>query len=117
MKGKAVITYCLPLCYFFLGVLISRLFMMFAMFIAILLSSSLLLSEPVAVPDHPLSISELVDIALSNNPDSKIAWWNARRAASSVDAAKSTYYPKLDLDLSANHGRDFEFINGPNKKY
>lgn len=91
--------------------------MMFGMFIALLLSSSLFLSEPAVVPDHPLTISELVDIALSNNPDSKVAWWNAQRAASSVDAAKSEYYPKLDLGLGASHGRDFEFINGPNRKY
>ncbi len=87
------------------------------MFIAFLLSSSLLLTQPDALPDHPLTISELVSIALEHNPDSKIAWWHAKRAASSLDVAKSAYFPKLDLDLSASHGKEYEFINGPNKTF
>lgn len=94
--------------------------MILHMFTAILLSSSLLLVDPVAskpLPDHPLSISELVAIALANNPDSKMAWWHAQRAVSAVDAAKSAYFPKLDLGLSASQGKEYEFINGPNKKF
>ncbi len=92
-------------------------YIILSMFFTILLSSSLFVAEPKALPDHPATLDELVDVALSNNPETKIAWWNAKRAASSVDASKSAYYPKLDLNMGAAHGKDYEFINGPNKKY
>ncbi len=87
------------------------------MFCTFLLTSALVLAEPKALPDHPATLDELVDVALSNNPDTKIAWWNAKRAQASVDVAKSDFFPKLDLNLGAAHGKTFEFINGPNKKY
>lgn len=82
------------------------------MFTAILLSASLVSADP-----KPLELSELVSIALEHNPDTKIAWWHAKRAASSVSAAKSAYFPKLDLGLTAASGQEYEFINGPNKKF
>lgn len=90
------------------------------MFTLFILSTSLLLAEPAKaepLPDHPLTISELVGIALANNPESKIAWWRAKRAASSLDVAKSAYFPKVDLTLGASHGKEYAFINGPNKKF
>ncbi len=95
-------------------------FIILRMFIAILLSSAILSSAPQEakpLPDHPLTLSELVTIALANSPDSKVAWWNAERAASSIGAAKSRYLPKLDLDLSASQGKEYEFINGPNRSF
>lgn len=72
------------------------------------------LDEPL---NHPLTMSELVNIALKNNPETKQAWWNAQRAAANVGIANSAYYPKLGLNASAAHGRDFKFINGPDVNY
>lgn len=66
---------------------------------------------------HPLSIAELVDIALKNHPETRQAWWNANRAAAALGTAKSAYYPQIDLLAQAKHGRDFKFINGPNTTY
>lgn len=72
-----------------------------------------------ASPDdgRPLTMSELLDIALSNHPSTKQAWWNAQRAASAVGAAKSLYYPQISLEGLATNGRDFKFINGPDTSY
>lgn len=67
--------------------------------------------------DHPLTLSELVDIALEKNPTTKKAWWNATRAAASLGSAKSAYYPKVNMDAFANHGKTFKFINGPDTTY
>lgn len=67
--------------------------------------------------DHPLSLVELVDIALENNPDTRQAWWNAHRAAASVGCAKSAYYPEIGLSANTRHGRDFQFTEGPNVNY
>lgn len=72
-----------------------------------------------ATPDlnHPLTLAELLDIALENNPATSQAWWNARRAAAALGTAKSAYYPQIGLEASITHGRDFKFINGPDVNY
>lgn len=72
-----------------------------------------------ATPDlnRPLTLSELVDIALENHPSTKQAWWNANRAAAALGASKSSYYPNISLGANATNGRDFKFINGPDTSY
>jgi outer membrane protein TolC len=70
-----------------------------------------------SVEDRPLTISELIDIALTNNPSTKQAWWNANRAAASLGSSYSSYYPQLALQASASHGYDFQFTNGPDTNY
>lgn len=93
---------------------------MFAKPILILfLSGSLLLESLSAAQDlrHPLTLTELIDIALENNPSTKQAWWNAHRAAAAVGSAKSAYYPQIDFESSIRNGRDFKSINGPDVNY
>ena len=68
-------------------------------------------------PDKKITLSELVNIALENNPTTRQAWWNARRAAAALGSAKSTYYPQIDLDANVSNGRTFKFINGPDTNY
>lgn len=82
------------------------------MFTTFLLSSSLFI-----LPSHPLTVEEVVSIALEHNPETKGTWWNAKRAVHSRDKAKSAYFPTVDLDLGVTHGKEFEFINGPNRKF
>lgn len=65
----------------------------------------------------PLSLSEILEIALKNNPSTKQAWWSSQRAAQLVGIAKSDTYPKIDLEAGAQHGRTFKYINGPNTNY
>lgn len=66
---------------------------------------------------HPLTPVELVDIALENNPSTRQAWWNAKRAAAALGSARSAYYPVVGLDIHVTNGRDFKFINGPDVNY
>lgn len=68
-------------------------------------------------PPQPLTLSELIDIALKNNPETKQAWWNANRAAAYVGIAESAYYPQLSARGTANNGRTFKFVNGPDTSY
>lgn len=80
----------------------------------------LLIALPLAAcpeTDHPLTLSELIDIALENNPSTRKAWWYANRAAAAVGSAKSAYYPQLGIEANARHGRDYKFINGPDTTY
>jgi len=76
----------------------------------------LLLAAPLAA-DPPLTIAEMVDIALKNHPSTRQAWWNASRAAAVVGTAQSAYYPSVEVDATIQNGRDFKFINGPDVDY
>ena len=44
---------------------------------------------------HPLSLAELVDVALKRNPASQRAWNDARAAAAQVDQAQGYFMPTL----------------------
>lgn len=89
------------------------------MFTKLLIPLLLIVGSLVATPDlcHPLTLPELINIALENHPSTKQAWWNAQRAAAFVGSAKSAYYPQLNLEGSIINGRDFKFINGPDVDY
>ncbi|HNW60717.1 MAG TPA: TolC family protein [bacterium] len=52
-----------------------------------------------------LSLAEAVDIALQNNPDTRMAWANARAAAAGFGAARSSWLPSLKLDGDLGRGR------------
>ena len=79
-----------------------------------ILTNSLVASLDIS---HPLTIAELIDIALDNNPSTRQNWWTANRAASELGRSKSAYYPTVELDSNAKNGKDFKFINGPNTDY
>lgn len=80
----------------------------------------LLLAQSIAMAfeiTHPLTIAELIDIALKTHPSTRQAWWRAHRVDSTLGSAKSAYYPKLNLTAQTTHGKDFQFINGPDTTY
>jgi len=67
--------------------------------------------------DHPLTMGELIALALENNPSTRQTWWNAKRAAAALGVAKSAYQPRIDFESFVKNGRDFKFINGPDTSY
>lgn len=50
--------------------------------------------------DGVLSLADLIDIALQNNPNTKRTWAQARSAAASYGQNLSDYYPELDFSAS-----------------
>lgn len=70
-----------------------------------------------ALESSPLTLAELIDTALENNPYTKKVWWQAKRARVAADLTKSAYYPRVDLETFAEHGRDFKYLNGPDTTY
>ena len=63
------------------------------------------LSLPVAstaVTDKELSLPALVDLALTNNPDTRAAWYNAKAAAARLGETNSQYYPQITLNVTAD---------------
>lgn len=73
--------------------------------------------QPNAEHPAPLTITELLDMALRNNHETQSAWWKACRAAASACITKSAYYPTLGARGTLVHGRDYKFINGQTTNY
>lgn len=48
----------------------------------------------------PLTLAEAVDLALCANPQTRLAWANARAQAAQVGIAESAYLPTLDASIS-----------------
>lgn len=60
---------------------------------------------PNFTPGMSISLGQVVDIALSNNPTTRIAWLAARAAEAQLGVRESVYYPELDLNASATRSR------------
>jgi TolC family type I secretion outer membrane protein len=64
-------------------------------------------------PGMTVSLPQVVDIALSNNPDTRVAWLQARAAEADLGSAKSEYLPQVDLNASVVHSRGNGTTYGP----
>jgi TolC family type I secretion outer membrane protein len=53
-----------------------------------------------------LTLSQLVDIALANNPTTQIAWQDARAAAAAWAQARGLYYPQVSGSAGYFYARD-----------
>src|SRR6266566_2034763 len=62
--------------------------------------------EPEADAQKDYELAELIDLAERINPETKVAWEQAKRAASSIGLAQSQYYPVLALQATANYARE-----------
>ncbi len=67
-------------------------------------------------PGTTLSLGQLVDVALKNNPSTREAWHSARAAAAEVGSKRSLYFPYIEVDGSilrqkqAAVGGQFHFL-------
>ncbi len=63
-------------------------------------------------PAKVYTLAELVNIAEQNNPETRVAWENAKARAADLGIAKSTLYPTLAADVLAGTTRQAIFF-GP----
>lgn len=47
-----------------------------------------------------LTLTDIVDLALRNNPSTRISWENARSAAAAYGSAKGSLFPTIDADVT-----------------
>ena len=59
-------------------------------------------SAEVIARRNALTFTDVIDIALHNNPTTRISWSNARAAAARLGAARGDYLPTAQVDLRAN---------------
>ena len=56
-------------------------------------------------PNHVYSLVELIDIAQSRNPETRVAWEQARQAAIGVGMARAAYLPALTAGVLGGYQR------------
>ena len=54
---------------------------------------------------HPLTLADVVDLALCNTPEVRLQWANARALTAQLGISRSAYYPSLGGSLSVGRNR------------
>jgi outer membrane protein len=69
-------------------------------------------SAPAFVPDPSkiYTLPELINLAEQNNPDTRVAWENAKARAADLGISKSTLYPTMAAVVIAQSSRDNLFF-------
>jgi TolC family type I secretion outer membrane protein len=62
-------------------------------------------APPDIEPRPGMTLAELVDVALSNNPSTRYAWYKARAAAANWGKSRSEYYPTVSGEVETVWGR------------
>jgi outer membrane protein TolC len=55
--------------------------------------------------EGPISLANIVDVALSNNPTTRIAWLEARAAEAALGSERASYFPQIDVLGGATRSR------------
>lgn len=74
-------------------------------------STDLSKDQPPIVPEQkdPFSLAELIDIALTNNVQTKITWASARAAAANFGQTQSQFFPSITGNFSYERARQPDF--------
>lgn len=54
------------------------------------------------LPNHPLNLLEVVNLALCNNPQTREMWSNIQAQSAQVEVSKASEYPSIALNAGAN---------------
>jgi outer membrane protein len=63
-------------------------------------------AEPEADAQKEYELTELIDLAERANPETRVAWDQAKQSAAAVGLAQSDYFPMLALRASADYARE-----------
>ena len=63
-------------------------------------------------PGASLTLADIVDVALQNNPLTRASYLQARSAAANLGSTRSAYYPTLDATVSAARGKQTALGSG-----
>jgi outer membrane protein len=91
--------------------------------IAIFLGAVMLTASPLAAsddmvqgpqPTHSFTLIQLTDMALNNNPQTKLAWAEIRSSQAGVELARAGYWPLITADYSVIRSRTVNFAGAAN---
>jgi outer membrane protein len=67
-------------------------------------------ARPVLEDSHPYTLPELVDIAERNNPETRVAWEQAKQKAAAAGIARSALFPTVAALASASYNQYSLFV-------
>ena len=67
-------------------------------------------ARPLLDDSHPYTLAELVNIAESNNPDTRMVWEQAKQRAAAVGVARSALFPTIAALASASYSQYSLFV-------
>jgi len=70
--------------------------------------------EQAPQPAHSFTLMELTDLALNNNPQTKLAWDSIRESQAGVELARAGYWPLITADYSYTRSRTVNFSGQSN---
>lgn len=82
-------------------------------FLLIVPSVAFSLSQEEEGCPQQLSIGVVLDTALKNHPETKVAYWDAQRAYNEHQLSFAECYPSLSLEAYLKQSRDYKFVKGP----
>lgn len=62
---------------------------------------------------NQLTLGDVIDVALRNNPETRVSWSQARAAAAEYGATRSSYFPSITGSATASRTRSLS-VNGGN---
>jgi outer membrane protein len=65
---------------------------------------------PAGLPTY--NLAQLIEVALANNPATRLAWQRARAAAASYGASRAAYYPTVTTSTPAGYSRELVELPG-----
>ena len=68
--------------------------------------STALADTPVPNPSQPLTLIQLTDLALTNNPATKLAWASIRSGEAGLELARAGYWPDLTVSYNLQRLRE-----------
>lgn len=57
----------------------------------------------IPAPRRALSLLDLTDLALQNNPQTRVAWAQVKADAAALGVAKAAYWPQIDASVTVEH--------------
>lgn len=82
--------------------------------LSMLSASAMETSDEPLQPEHPYTLMELTDMALRNNPQTKLAWDSIRESQAGVDLARAGYWPLVTAGYSYTRSRSVNFSGAAN---
>ncbi len=80
----------------------------------LLMTAAPVMATPAPQFAHPFTLVELTDMALTNNPQTKLAWAEIRSSQAGVELARAGYWPQISASYSVTRSRTVNFTGASN---
>ncbi len=74
------------------------------------------IQQPLFKTDGTYSLAALLELGISQNPKTRAAWWQARKALAQEGRTESQFFPKITANVNVNRDQTGAVFNNPSTK-